>query len=315
MKILKYNFVLIFSVILFGCNTEKKTEQINIKEKLRELTSASEYFTIWSNKDTVLIGKEGTKITISENPFCLENGDSITGSISIELREYYDIPKMLLSNLSTTSDGNLLETDGMLFIKATSNEKVIRLKEGSSVKCEMPTRKIKNDMSLFYGDENTNGQVNWKKAVNSAAKDSSFQSLPDTVKYSANNKLYNTYKLIKLGWVNCDRFKYFENKSEIFATVEGVPDTNIFCGLVLKNYNSILHANVRGAKVSFRSIPENEPAFIVSIGYFEGKYFFGISEITTQKNVSYSVILSEVSKDELNNRIAVLNENRSLVLN
>ena len=68
---------------------------------------------------------------------------------------------MLLANLTTKSDGNQLETGGMLFLEALKDNKELQLKPGSSIEYIFSSGgSKKKDMQLFLGEENKDG-VDW----------------------------------------------------------------------------------------------------------------------------------------------------------
>lgn len=71
-------------------------------------------------------GKYGTHVHIDIND--LSGNKVISAPITFELVEYYSATDMVLANLSTTSDGKLLETGGMINIKAYSDGNELTLK-------------------------------------------------------------------------------------------------------------------------------------------------------------------------------------------
>ena len=82
-----------------------------------------------AQKDTTIVCKEGTKLSIKANSFVNVNGDLIKGNIDLNVTEYYKLSDMLLANLSTTSNGEQLETGGMLNIKASKEGELLKLKK------------------------------------------------------------------------------------------------------------------------------------------------------------------------------------------
>ena len=84
----------------------------------------SQFFTVKSNIETVLKGEEGTTLTIPSDCFetktsmSLRDTKQLSGVIQIEIKEFFKTSDMILSNLTTQSDGKLLETGGMIFLDA-----------------------------------------------------------------------------------------------------------------------------------------------------------------------------------------------------
>ncbi len=68
---------------------------------------------------------------------------------------------IVLAGLSTTSDGKLLETGGMLYVSATSEGRKLQVAEGERVLYTFPNVNNKTDMQLFNGNMDENEFVNW----------------------------------------------------------------------------------------------------------------------------------------------------------
>ncbi|SEP34351.1 TonB family C-terminal domain-containing protein [Flavobacterium sp. CF108] len=220
-------FVLVF--IIFSCKNETKesnsisepqksnantTESDNIKSDSAAVNSSSnnlaenkkllldfylkndkkpQYFLINNNKDTTIVCAEKTKITISANSFIVSKTQKeVSGQIKISVKEYYSISDILLGRLSTTSNGKLLETGGMLDINAVSGLEKCDLKKGKSIEIEMPKKKEKERMQLFNG-KRTNDQVNWQLAEVSINLNKVYSKVDEMPVYPGGNQvLYKT---------------------------------------------------------------------------------------------------------------------------
>ncbi|MDW5288038.1 hypothetical protein [Formosa sp. PL04] len=119
-----------------------------------------------SEKDTTLVFKEGTKLTIKRGSFRDQNNKVISGRIELEVTEYYTLSDILLANLATQSNGKLLETGGMLNIKAYQNNTPLHLAPNSTIEILFPTKSKKDGMQLFTGTWN-NENINWELQNNS----------------------------------------------------------------------------------------------------------------------------------------------------
>jgi TonB family protein len=142
----------------------KTTTDISMSDVYKYFEKKPQVFSIRTDRDTTIICKEGTMIQISANSFISEKtGNSISGTVQLKVKEYYEISDMILANLTTTSEGKILETRGMLHISATNNSENCILKPGSEIKTGFPYSGKKEDMDLFYGDV-TNDLIDWKLA-------------------------------------------------------------------------------------------------------------------------------------------------------
>ncbi len=125
-------------------------------------------FKTFSTRDTVLIGQKGTVLSIPVDAFAAVNGNNKPKyPIQIELREAYDFGDMLANNVSTVSDGQLIQTGGMVFVGAKdANGAELKLAAGKEIQVAMPAKgELPAGMQLFTanrsGDDNTTA-TNWK---------------------------------------------------------------------------------------------------------------------------------------------------------
>ncbi len=68
---------------------------------------------------------------------------------------------MILSNLTTSSNGKLLETDGMIFINYSANGKSLTINKDNPLYIEIPTKQKKTNMQVYEGVRDKNGNMNW----------------------------------------------------------------------------------------------------------------------------------------------------------
>lgn len=121
-------------------------------------------FSIQTNRDTTITCKEGTSIKIKANTFISEKeGNIISGTVQVGVKEYYKMSDIVLSSLTTTSGDKILETGGMLHIAASFNNENCSIKSGSNIEIGFPYSNKKDDMALFYG-ERSNNKIDWKLA-------------------------------------------------------------------------------------------------------------------------------------------------------
>lgn len=306
------NSILIFFglFILFGCNNSSNHVSSDIT-KVRELVSVSpQSFVIKSDRDTTLIGKNGTRISIPQRAFCFSDGTFAEGEIKIELKEFYSISQMQLSGLHTISSGENIETGGMIYINATSKERELGLITGKSIALEFKSP-YNSNMEIFYGDGSLE-KMNWVPEN----KDTTLSNvaLADTIPYSEGNHLHNTLRAINLGWINCDRFLNFPETTEIFVkTIDGI-DSSIFCGLVLKKYNSIVSGSLTKERtMCFSPIPLNEEATIMLISYRDENYYFGYKDIKVKSKETYEITMQVITKEELKNKLEEFDKQRPII--
>ena len=132
-----------------------------VKNRLAAEYKVPQSFIISSERDTTVNGEEGTVIKIKHGSFVYEQtGIDVTGPITFHLAEYYKLSDILAANLSTESNGSILETGGMLFIAAWSEGKKCGLKKNSDLDIQIPFAERKEGMQLFVGVKKEN-KIDW----------------------------------------------------------------------------------------------------------------------------------------------------------
>ena len=121
----------------------------------------SQYFDIKANQDNVIEGLKGSIIIMPKGCFKDENDNLVESDVKIELAESLSMSDILLSNLNTTSNGQLLETDGMIYFNATANGKQLTINKDTPIHIEMPTNKKKPNMMVYKGVRDEKGNMNW----------------------------------------------------------------------------------------------------------------------------------------------------------
>jgi hypothetical protein len=106
----------------------------------------SQSFNIPADRDTTVIGKEGTVVNIKANTFIIKSGPR---RVTITLTEYYQYDDMLAAKLNTFSEGMQLVTGGMLHLQAEVNGQPVKMAPGKTIELKMPTDNYDQDMQLF----------------------------------------------------------------------------------------------------------------------------------------------------------------------
>ncbi len=119
----------------------------------------AQIFTLNTSQKRVITCEEGTKITVEADAFkSKETGKPIKETIQLKVSEYYHLDDIILANLTTQSNDELLETGGMLYIEASQNGQELELIKPLEI--EFPNKGKKREMQLFTGQEQEN-TINW----------------------------------------------------------------------------------------------------------------------------------------------------------
>jgi hypothetical protein len=156
---------LAFLVLLAFSNCSKTKDDGTIvpdSDPFAATLAATQRFTIDSKQDTVIEGENGTLLVLPAGCFKDGNGDVFEGEVKIKLAEALSLGDMVLSNLTSTSDGKPLETDGMIYFDATTSDgEPLTINKDNPVHIEIPTAEKRPGMKVYRGIRDENGNMNW----------------------------------------------------------------------------------------------------------------------------------------------------------
>ena len=133
-------------------------EKGDIRDLYKMLEQKKQIICINPVGDTTIRLEQGTIIYFP--PFAF--GDLGGDCIEIRAKEFYKKSDMIMENLSTTSNGQLLESEGMIYLEASLNNSLIELAPGKEVTIYMPTDNPRNDVKIFNGERDEHTDVmNW----------------------------------------------------------------------------------------------------------------------------------------------------------
>ncbi len=143
---------------------EKQEHTIALLDSLVSLSPISNcpsQFFAWKGKDSVILTKNGVLLSVTEKSFLL-NGKPYAGKAIIQWQEAMDASTIMKAGLSTTSDGRMLETQGMFGLEVyTPNGKKLDVNPSEGVYVQVPISKQKKGMQLFKGVKDKQGMINW----------------------------------------------------------------------------------------------------------------------------------------------------------
>jgi len=152
-------------LLLIQCNNNPDNLSVTAKfhsnDPFQTTMSPSQNFPIDAKRDNIIAGTKGTVVVCPKGCFKDSKGEIVTGSVNIELAEALSLEDMILSNLTTTSNGQLLETGGMIYINATANGEQLSINKENPIHIEIPTANKKSGMMAYKGRRNEKGDMNW----------------------------------------------------------------------------------------------------------------------------------------------------------
>lgn len=134
-------------------------------------------FTIDATMDTTIVCRNGTKIFIKGRSLYNMNTGELAETVTIKVNEYISMLDFLEKGLSTRSDGQALESGGMIQIEANENNQNVAIRKGGNIKISVPCNDCQTGMSTFYGVKEK-GTINWKTSYEKPGKVVSRKTLP-----------------------------------------------------------------------------------------------------------------------------------------
>lgn len=197
MKFMTLRFLFFFgaAMFLFSCSSKRGNVNDVISKAYSEENLPKQEFAIRADRDTLLVGKSGTTVHIEKDIFTDSSGHPVSGNVNIELKEALGPLEMILSNLTTTSNGQSLESGGMIYLNATSEGKQLFIKESKAVNIGIPSDSILANMQLFEGVKDSVG-FNWinpvrLEDVKPKVQAEEFAAVKDSFRRQETNVAYN----------------------------------------------------------------------------------------------------------------------------
>ena len=116
--------------------------------------SPTETFVIDNSADTIIETDEGVVFGIPANAF-----NTKSKKIRLEIKTAISPEKIMLQGLSTTSNGQLLQTGGMFSIHGYDKNKPLSMVKKIDV--SVPAKNVNPAMQLFNGVQDSSGRINW----------------------------------------------------------------------------------------------------------------------------------------------------------
>ena len=154
--------------------TEELSENIDSlvdeKFKINDFKSPVQKFQIDNFNDTTICGEYGSVLQFPAN--CLVT--SKAGKVEVRLREFLTNDQIIIEGLSTKSNGEIIETAGMIHVEVFQNGRKIDLKPDEFIRWANPMPEDTAGFIMFNGEKIEN-EVNWI-AQKTAVKTDAFET-------------------------------------------------------------------------------------------------------------------------------------------
>jgi len=129
----------------------RDTLKPTLEEFFSKLQKPAQHFNIKSDRDTLLMGEDGSAFFIPANTFPTNE------DVTITLKEFFSYEDIITNRLFTNSGRNQLVTGGMIHLEVSVGGKKLDLMDGKKIKWFVPDTSIDmKDMELFEGRKGSN---------------------------------------------------------------------------------------------------------------------------------------------------------------
>ncbi len=312
--------ILFAAITITGC---RKADSMGLKNSI----SASDFFDTKGpqpqvfNYNTSDLPKsftltDGTILTIPASAFTI-GGVPASGPAVLEATVFGRKGDMMMGGLNTTSNGQLLESQGSFKLANRINGLIVdeNLAPGKFIKFEVPVAAGSTKHTLlFRGVVADTGaaknQFNW--VLNNI-------QLPDTVKVNSGKYTFNWGRI---GWINCDVFSSvaspkttikvnLANNPGILSNFRGSGNGNTFVFFVPKTINTTVQIYTHTTNtqvISYtNSMPIGMQGVLIAYCIKDGSAWFVKKDITISANMEETLTLLESSTDAIQAEITSLN--------
>ena len=290
-----------FCLAVTSCDDEDakpitpKPDKVALNELfISGVSDRTQLFTINAGTGGHINGSQGTVIKFGGSAFRTLGGETVTGSVNVELVEIYKRSAMLLTKRPTNGKNDsgsidMLVSGGEFYVNATQNG--VQLKPASGYTIVAPTGntgEIDQNMRPFNGVENCVGDdcdVIWQENKDRAIEIGEFQT---TGGIKTAYYVFQSY----FGWTNIDRwYNDPRQKTTIYVDVpEGFDNSNCAVFIVYDGEPAALgrfdkYDQQKGMFTEhYGLIPIGLDVHIVLISVIEGSVHYAIQEATITEN-------------------------------
>lgn len=238
--------ILLFVIaVTSACKKEADvvTQTSSINALFKTEKAPVQHFSVNAGASQQIIGNKGVVVKFQPNSFKRRNGAILTsGVVNIQLTEMLSVKDMVMSNATTTSNGQLLQSGGQILLKAFYQGEELLVNKAEPISVSFPTAIGASPMMLFYGaPEALPGSAVTDTIIDWDPVDST--TVTPTVDSSSTGGtiVFYSFTVDSFTYINCD---YFYGSGTLTPFEAEVPDTtyndsNTAVFLIFPSINSV----------------------------------------------------------------------------
>ena len=294
----------------------------------------SQYFLVNPMRDTTLYGKEGTEIHIP--PTALTSRKLV----SIKLKEFYSLADLMINDLSTVSNGEMIQTGGSIYLDAREHktEKKVTINPNLGLDIAFTDGRDDPKMEVFIKDPRS-VRMNWIRPSKTVVTMTKSWSMTETILDPETNEVissktynskkewedhlnkkaeekktadiiiakkkanYEKLKVYDMGYINCDKFPD-EPKIQFMVAADDSIVAEYF--VVFNNVRGVLKGETRGNSVDFGAIPSDKAARLIAVSFQGDKTYYYTQNFIAKNTPNAQVALRQVRKSVVDQQLAML---------
>jgi hypothetical protein len=301
-------------VSITACKKDKSTPNYAKADEFMASHAIKEQsFTGNAGTGFTLTGEKGTKVTFAANAFVDGNGNTVSGNVTVTLKEVLSKKDVLFSGVMTESNGQLLESGGEILVKAQKDGAALRVNpalQNDGARVEIPKVMNDKDMGLFIQEKRPQGG-----ASGNNQQQSPFTWTPAPYYPFGNGPNSYTFSLPSFNWVNCDRFYSDPNPKTTITTLPAFQDNNqvtdLQVMLVFKNIATVVTLPFDFTAQKFQSYQNSLPiglqADLIILGKdSDGFIQFGTQSITISAGMHIDAPVHKATQAEVDAFLATI---------
>jgi hypothetical protein len=301
-------------VSITACKKDKSTPNYAKADEFMASHAIKEQsFTGNAGTGFTITGEKGTKVTFAANAFVDGNGNTVSGNVTVTLKEVLSKKDVLFSGVMTESNGQLLESGGEILVKAQKDGvalQVNRALQNDGARVEVPKVMNNREMGLFIQEKRQQGG-----ASGSNQQQSPYTWTPAPYYPFGNGPNSYTFSLPSFNWVNCDRFYSDPNPKTTITALPAFQDNNqvtdLQVMLVFKNIATVITLPYDYTAQKFQSYQNSLPiglqADLIILGKDSDGYIqFGTQSITISANMHIDAPVHKATQAEVDAFLATI---------
>jgi hypothetical protein len=293
---------LLISGLAVSCS-EDRIKLINlsqyqfVKPNLKDLGNKNidtEIFEVNNSSQELMTTKNGNQISIRKVVLKTKDGGNVDYPYTVFYTEYLTPKDYILNNLTTLSDGKVLETAGVYQVKVIKDGQELQLKPNQTYRLALFNAIVSDpDMRLFgqtfVNQDST--QLNW--LLNDEPK-SIFPIVNNQGGVPRETPKYFVFPS-SFGFINVDKFLDYDGKvtSNVNFTSENPSIDKIWLYLFFRKTNSIMPVYIGKTF----PLPLNEIVEVIAVSVTkEGEFFSYFNEITISEGLEVKIVLTPIDQ-------------------